>query len=382
MHNKRIKALAEQRDAIIDQMEALTASAVNENGEERAMNEEEQARFAEMEAQVKALNESIKAEQRARDLELVPVSDEKKAEIRAEEAEEKAFADFIRGNASEIRAGELATNANVLPKTIADRVVARVREICPIYELADVYNVKGTLTIPYYPANAATDITAAYASEFTELTSTSGAFQNIDLQAFLGGALTKVSKSLINNASFDVVGFVVERMAEAIAAWLEGECLNGTTNKIAGLSGATQTVEATAAAAVTGDELITLQDRVPDAYQANAVWIMSPATRDAIRKLKDGQQNYLLERDFTAKWGYKLLGKDVYVSDNMPAMATGNRAIIYGDMSGLALKFSEEITIEVLRERFATEHAVGVVGWVECDAKVQDQQKVAVLVMA
>ena len=220
----------------------------------------------------------------------------------------------------------------------------------------------------------------AYATEFTELESTSGSFATIDLQAFLAGVLTKVSKSLVNNSQFDIVGFVVEQMAQSIARWLEKENLHGTSGKITGLSTATQVVETAAAAVVTSDELIDLQDAVPDAFQANAIWIMSPKTRNAVRKLKDGQGNYLLEKDFTAKWGYKLLGKDVYVSDNMPNMGAGKKEIFYGDISGLALKFSEEINIEILRERFATEHAIGVVGYVECDAKIENEQKIAVLV--
>ena len=56
-------------------------------------------------------------------------------------------------------------------------------------------------------------------------------------------------------------------------------------------------------------------------------------------------------------------------------------AIYYGDMSGLATKFSEELSIQVLREVYAAQHAIGVVGWIEFDAKVQDQQKIAVLKM-
>jgi hypothetical protein len=51
-------------------------------------------------------------------------------------------------------------------------------------------------------------------------------------------------------------------------------------------------------------------------------------------------------------------------------------------MRGLATKFSEEMSIEVLREKYATQHAVGVVGWLEFDAKVEDAQKIAKLVMA
>ena len=65
----------------------------------------------------------------------------------------------------------------------------------------------------------------------------------------------------------------------------------------------------------------------------------------------------------------------------MPAMAAGKTAIYYGDMSGLAVKLSEDVAIEVLREKFATQHAIGVVGWIEIDAKVENAQKIAKLIM-
>ena len=108
---------------------------------------------------------------------------------------------------------------------------------------------------------------------------------------------------------------------------------------------------------------------------------MSKATRTAIRKLKDSDGNYILNKDATARWGYTLFGKPVYVSDNMPAMAGGKTAIFYGDMSGLAVKIAENVSIEILREKYATQHAVGVVGWIEIDAKIENQQKIAALKM-
>ena len=95
-----------------------------------------------------------------------------------------------------------------------------------------------------------------------------------------------------------------------------------------------------------------------------------------LRKLKDDIGQYLLIADLTSAFGYKLLGKDVYVSDNM---ADGE--IYYGDMSGLATKFSENINIEVLREKYADEHAYGVIGWFEFDSKVQNEQKIAKLTL-
>ena len=114
-------------------------------------------------------------------------------------------------------------------------------------------------------------------------------------------------------------------------------------------------------------------------YQENAVWIMNKKTRNQIRKLKDGQGNYLLERDFSGKWRYVLLGKPVMISKNMSQIAEGARAVFYGDMSGLAVKVSEDAEITVLREKYATQHAVGVVAYIDIDSKVENAEKIAVL---
>ena len=394
MNEKRLKALTEKRNAIIEQMESMTAAAIDDNGEERAFTEEEQAKFNELEASAKALKNTIEAEERARELELKPVENKKPEETEMNEekraqAEERAFADFLRGVVSEERGTDYnleKTDGGVtIPTTIANKIVKKVYDICPIAAMATRYNVKGTLTIPFYPKAGETyktGINMDYASEFSELASTTGKFDNITLQGFLAGVLTKVSKSLVNNSQFDIVSFVINDMADNIARWLENELLNGTASKIRGLADATNTVTGSAASYLTGDDLINLQDAVKDAFQTNACWIMAPSTRNAIRKLKDKEGRYFLNPDMTAKWGYTLLGKPVYVSDQMPAITTSGKAIYYGDFSGLALKFSETLDIGVLREKFATEHAIGVVGYVECDSKIENEQKIAVLNMA
>lgn len=380
----KFKKLMEQRAALQAELQKLIDTA---QSEERAMNEDESNKFDELEGKIKAIDATIKAEERARSLSLNVNSNEHHEELRAEEraaAEEEVFGNYIRGIISENRAGVNMTtgdNGAVIPASIANKIIKKVYDICPIYQMADRYNVAGTLTIPSYDESASA-ITMAYATEFEELESKSGKFASIELKGFLAGALTKVSKSLINNSSFDIVNFVVNQMAENIARWIEGECLNGTSDKVDGISKATQVVTAAAATAITGDELIDLQEQVPDAYQTSCIWIMNKATRSAIRKLKNSDGDYLLQKDATARWGYKLFGADVYCSDNIDKMAANKTAVVYGDMSGLAVKVSEDINIEVLREKYATQHAVGVVGWIEIDAKIENQQKIAVLKMA
>lgn len=355
----------------------------NATAEERAISTEEEARVEEIGAEISQIDKTIALleEMKAR------ATDNNEEEPVVEEravAEEKAFANYLRGIVEERTDVNMdkGSNGDIIPVSIANKIIEKVYDICPILEGATRYNVKGKLEIPVYPVNASADITMAYATEFAELESTSGAFDTIELDGFLAGALTKVSKSLVNNAEFDLVSYVVNHMAYNIARFIEGELIHGTPSKITGISGATNVKTTASATAITTDELIELQGAVKDAYQQNAMWIMNPATRTVIRKLKDSNGRYLLQDDLTSPFGQTLLGKPVYCSDNMPSIATKNMTIIYGDMSGLAVNFHENVEVQVLRERFATQHVIGVVGWVELDSKIENHQKIAVLKQA
>lgn len=319
-------------------------------------------------------------------------ADAKADDAQRELAERRSFDAYIRGKVLETRnAVNMTEGANgaVIPVTIAKKIIAKVYDICPILEKSSKYSLKGDLEIPYYDEST-TAITVAWAEEFVDLTSSVGSFTNITLKDYLAGALTLISRKLINNSEFDLVAFVIDRMALAIARFIEGACLNGGNpdstshvNQVKGLAGSvTQTVLAGSTSAITADKVIELKDSVKDVFQNDAMFIMSRNTRTALRLLKDDVGRYLLQDDITSPFGSTLLGKPVYVSDNMPDIASGVNAIYYGDMRGLATKFSEDVNIQVLREKYATQHAVGVVGWVSFDAKVENAQAISALVMS
>lgn len=378
--NEKMKALQEQRNAAVEELKALIGKVA---AEVRAFTDEENAKFDELEKKVKDLDSSIEMLERAEKYEFKEPAQasEDKEKVNTEAKELRAFESYIRGVVLEERADNLTSGDNgaVIPKTIANKIIKKVHDISPVFSKATRYNVKGELNVPYYPADSK-DIQMTYVEEFVELESSSGKFGTISLKGFLAGALTKVSKSLINNSNFDIVSFIVDAMAETVSRWVEGQLLKGSTGKVDGmLKGITQTVTTKAVNKVDADDLIQLQEAIPDAYQGEACWIMTKSTRTAIRQLKDNNGQYLLNQDATTKWGYTLFGKPVYVSENMDEVATGKNAIIYGDLSGLAVKLSEEMEIEVLREKFATQHAVGVVAWMEFDAKVENAQKLAKL---
>lgn len=375
-----LKALMEKREELQGVMDALVSAA---DTEERAMTEEETEKFDKAEKEIRAIDETISRADRVRKLE----KPEQRAGESTEDAEERAFANYVLGRASELRAGEqnmtMSNNGAIIPTSIANRIITAVKDRCPILAGATIYNVKGTLKVPVWgKANTTHDIAVGYQTEFTDITADSGKFTSIDLGGYLAGALVLIGRSVENNSAFNVTNFIINQMAEEIACWIEGQLLKGTGSDAAqGALNTTATMAAAAATAVTADELISLQAMVKQAYQRNACWTMHPDTFTALCKLKDGNNRYLLQDDITGEFPYRLLGKPVYVSDNMPTMAAGSKAILYGDYSGLSVNFRENISVEVLRENYATQHALGVISWFEFDAKVTDNQKLAVLTM-
>lgn len=128
------------------------------------------------------------------------------------------------------------------------------------------------------------------------------------------------------------------------------------------------------------DDLIDLQMALPTVYQPNAVFVMHRDVLKEVRKLKDGQGNYILQPDFRAPFGWTILGRPVYLSDNMEKqVATTKEVILYADFSGYAVKITKSVEIQLLQEKYATQYALGIVSYVELDAKIADEQKIAKL---
>ncbi len=388
-----LKFWAEQRTEKIEEMKNLVDTAKKE---QRALTEEQIAAFEELKKAVSAIDATIAAEETAREEE-IEVSEERKIKTTPENEENKettetkeirAFANHVRSKVLKLETRsdnlDMGSNGAIIPTTIAQKIIEKVKEICPIYSMAEIYHIKGKLVVPYYGPDGSDDITCAYTAEFTELTSKSGKFTSVELGGYLAGSLVKISRSLINNNEFGdraLTDFVVNHMAEAIKEFIEGELLKGTgTNTCEGiLIGSENVLTSGTAEQIKPDDLIDMQESIPDRYQSGAVWIMHPSTRATLRKFKDTQGNFMLNPDLTSTWGYTLLGKPVYTSEAMPTAETSGKAIIYGDMKGLTVNVHEEMDIQILNDNYATQHAVGVVGWLELDSKVTDQQKLAVL---
>lgn len=371
-----MKFLIEKRNSIVEEINNLFKGAETEK---RALTEDEQSTFEAKTAELKALDKTIEAKREARSLTMMddetPKTPEEKEEKRStEELEARAFETYLR----EQRAGEMkkGDNGAVIPQTIANRIIDTVKQVAPIYALTTKFNVKGKLQFPV----AKNAITTGYQTEFTDIASTAVGFDNVELDGYLIGALSKVSVSLINNAQFDIVGYVVNKIAQSIAEFLEKELIVGATN-IKGITDASyedkgvKKVETATKGALIADDLIDTQAALKMNVQDGCQWLMNQAMLTKVRKLKDNNGQYILNPDLRAGFGFELLGKPVMISDEMPA-----DTVVYGNWSAMYVNIHEDINIRQLNEVYAAQHGVGFVAWAELDAKLVEQDKFAKLV--
>lgn len=372
---KNLKAFYEQRNQKISEMNRLLEKVKTET---RAFTVEEEREYNNLKSEIESMDRTVEALENERSLDKLEIMDNDERET-DETREIRAFAEYIRTKETRAENFGKGDNGVLIPITIAQKVIQKVCDICPIFEKSTVYNVKGKLRIPVYDDENG-NIPVGFQEEFTELTGGAGKFVSVDLDGFLVGSLTLVGKSLLAGSDIDLVDFVTNKMAENISLFIEKVLLVGN-GQCKGATSTTNIYTAPTTTAITGDDLIELQAAVKQSYQADACWIMNNKTFTAIKKLKDSNDRYLLQYDIANAFPYSLFGKPVYLSDNMDDIETGKIPVIYGNLSGIAVNF-RNMEMNMLFEKYATMHAVGLNAWFEIDSKVAETQKIAVLKMA
>jgi HK97 family phage major capsid protein len=385
---RSMPSIVEQRNTLVLEMETLINTAKTET---RAMTDDENNRFNTIKADIEGIDRTIKAQNDAstitKTVETKAPSTPKAQNEEQRSLDEANFLKFLRG---EERALDIAGNGAIIPQTISGRIIERVKELSPIYALCTVFNVAGDLIFPKFdPAT----ITTSYIADMTQLTASNGNFTTVKLQNFIAGCLVQVSRSLMNRSDFDLLGYMVEKIAQSIANFLERELLIGAggTSAFTGIFTSTDITAVTAASAtaLSIDDLIKTQLAIPEVFQGASRWIMNKNIFQGLRLLKDttgmplllqnGAGGGNIERGF----GWELLGKPVHVSENAPGtMTTGLNVLAYGDFSGQYLKVSQNVETQILTELYATQHALGVVSYFEGDAKPIEPQRITRLKMA
>jgi HK97 family phage major capsid protein len=102
---------------------------------------------------------------------------------------------------------------------------------------------------------------------------------------------------------------------------------------------------------LSADALITLLYAQPATYRKAGAWAMNGTTLAAVRKLKDGQGNYLWQPSYQAGQPEMILGRPVVEVLDMPDIAADAAPIIYGDFSGY--RILDRLSLSILVDPYS-----------------------------
>ncbi|NLP23333.1 MAG: phage major capsid protein, partial [Syntrophomonadaceae bacterium] len=226
--------------------------------------------------------------------------------------------------------------------------------------------------------------TAAWLDEGEEFDESDSVFGQTSIGAYKLGTMIKVSDELLNDSVFDLENYISTEFARRIGAkeeeaFLVGDADGKPTGIFNATGGAQLGVTAGSATAITADEIIDLVYSLKAPYRKNAVFLMNDATVKAIRKLKDGQGQYLWQPSLTAGTPDTLLNRPVYTSAYAPIIEAGAKTIAFGDFGYYWIADRQGRSFKRLNELFATTGQVGFLASQRVDGKLILPEAIKVL---
>ncbi|MFA5638399.1 MAG: phage major capsid protein [Anaerovoracaceae bacterium] len=209
-------------------------------------------------------------------------------------------------------------------------------------------------------------------------------FGQTSIGAYKLGTFIKVSDELLSDSVFDLQNYISTEFARRIGskeeeAFFVGDGSGKPTGIFAATGGAQLGVTTAGATAITVDEVIDLFYSLKSPYRKKAVFVMNDATVKTIRKLKDGQGQYLWQPSLTAGTPDMILNRPVYTSAYIPAIEAGAKSIAFGDFGYYWIADRQGRAFKRLNELFATTGQVGFMATQRVDGKLILPEAIKVL---
>jgi HK97 family phage major capsid protein len=320
----------------------------------------------------------------------VKPEDDKNAETRKEEA----FRSYLRNGAEgmepelrkvlkEMRAQSTSDSAGgyTIPQGFSNELVVSLKAWGPMLDPGITRQiVTSTGNQIDWPTMDDTANQAYRLSENTQVTGSDGdlTFGNkvLDAYKYATGAIL-VSAELMQDSAFDVEALVREAMATRLGRKVNSDLTlgdgSGDPNGIVVAS--TKGWDAAAADAITFDDMIELQHSVDPAYRMapNVRWMFNDTTLKKLRKLKDGELNYIWQpADVRTGAPATILGHGYSINQAMANVADSQKSVLFGDFSKYIVRRVREFSVRRLVERYADYDQVGFIGFARYDGDLMD----------
>lgn len=256
-----------------------------------------------------------------------------------------------------LQIGTATEGGNLVPTDFERTLVEIMREQNVMRQIAAVRTFGNDRDIPVRDGNA----TATWTAEEAAFTENDPTYAKVSLSAFKAGVILKISDELLQDAAFDMSAHLSQELGRAVATLSETAYVNGDgSGKPTGVvQGSTLGTTFALNSTITGDELIDVHDSLKRVYAGRATWLIAGSTRTVVRKLKDGNGQYLWQPGLQSGHPDLLLGRPVVVSDDVPAIATVAKSVIFGDFQFYWIADRSRMFLKRLEELYAANGQVG-----------------------
>ena len=394
--------ILELREKRAKAWDAAKAFLDTKRGSDGLLSAEDTATYDKMEADVVALGKEVERLERqaAIDLELsratsdpitnAPGKGEKEKTGRASAEYKKAFWNAMRTRGNEgldpnvknaLQIGTDSEGGYLVPDEFERTLVEALEEENIFRTLANVITTSsGDRKIPVVASKG----TASWIDEEGAIPESDDAFGQVSIGAYKLGTLIKVSEELLNDSVFNLESYISKEFARRIGnkeeeAFFTGDGAGKPTGILAATGGAQVGATTAGAAAITIEEVLDLFYSLGAPYRNRAVFVLNDGTVKAIRKLKDGNGQYLWQPSLQASTPDTILNRPLYTSAYVPAIAAGAKTVVFGDFSYYWVADRQGRVFKRLNELFAVTGQVGFVATQRVDGKLILPEAIKVL---
>ena len=394
----KILELREKRAKLWDSTKAFLDSRRNENG---LLSAEDTATYEKMEADVVSQGKEIDRLERQAvlDLELSKATttaitnkpsqhQEPEKTGRASSAYKAAFWKAMKSkNAFEVhnalQVGTDSEGGYLVPDEFERTLIEALEEENIFRQLATIITTSsGDRKIPV----VATKGSASWVDEEGAIPEADDAFGQVSIGAYKLATIIKVSEELINDSVFNLEQYIAKEFGRRIGvkeeeAFFIGDGTGKPTGIFNATGGAGVGVTTASASAITIDEIMDLFYSLKSPYRKNAVFVTNDATVKSIRKLKDGNGQYLWQPSVTAGQPDTILNRPLKTSVYVPGIAAAAKTIAFGDFSYYWVADRQGRAFQRLNELFAATGQVGFKATQRVDGKLILAEAIKVLQM-
>ena len=394
----KILELREKRAKLWDSTKAFLDSRRNENG---LLSAEDTATYEKMEADVVSQGKEIDRLERQAvlDLELSKPTttaitnkpsqhQEPEKTGRASSAYKAAFWKAMKSkNAFEVhnalQVGTDSEGGYLVPDEFERTLIEALEEENIFRQLATIITTSsGDRKIPV----VATKGSASWVDEEGAIPEADDAFGQVSIGAYKLATIIKVSEELINDSVFNLEQYIAKEFGRRIGvkeeeAFFIGDGTGKPTGIFNATGGAGVGVTTASASAITIDEIMDLFYSLKSPYRKNSVFVTNDTTVKSIRKLKDGNGQYLWQPSVTAGQPDTILNRPLKTSAYVPAIAAAAKTIAFGDFSYYWVADRQGRAFQRLNELYAATGQVGFKATQRVDGKLILAEAVKVLQM-